>query len=603
MQSRATLCITGLCVAVLSLAATGLHAQDQSTAPTAPVGLLPQLNATATTQPSSDKKADDLAHSRDAAPTEQDAPARSRDAAATDHDSLTDRQIAFHVLNRLSFGPKPGEVNGVLATGYRTWIEQQLQPWNIQDDAIDAEVQKRWPSTLMGIGDVYREYKPPIPPIEEVGPERYMQLQRDENARRDDIRRDLQRATLYRAVYSDRRLYEVMCDFWRNHFNIDQNKDDVAYMAADFEYNVIRRNAFGRFEDMLVASSRHPAMLVYLDNYVSQKPLNKYDRKLLDRYAGEGYKGRRIAELRQWRGLNENYARELMELHTLGVDNGYGQGDVVEMARMLTGWTIGWVDGHGRWVDNYMDSPDIHLAFRFDADAHDIEPKTILGVSLRQRSDADTGELVVRSLARHPNAATFISWKLCRYLLQDNPSTAMVQRVAGVFRETGGDLPKVYAAILLSDEFLDAASHRNKFKTPMEFLISSLRVTDAKVTHWDDALYGLSKMGEPPHQMQDPTGYSDQAEAWLDPGVMVYRWAFALKLARGQIEGVTTGKAVFAGLPKDPQARADALLVRLLPEASVSDQTREAIRDRAKDGGEDSDLLGLVLGSPEFQQQ
>ena len=517
--------------------------------------------------------------------------------------ALTDRQIAFHTLNRLGSGPRPGDVDEVLATGYRGWIEAQLQPWNIEDDDVDAEVRKRWPSTLMTMGDVYRRFKPPIPPVEKIGPQRYMELQQEENRMQAGVRRDLQQATLYRAVHSNRRLNEVMVDFWRNHFNVDQNKDDVAYMAADFEINVIRRNAFGRFEDMLIASSRHPAMLVYLDNFVSQKPLNKFEQKILDRFAGEGYKGQKVEALRQWRGLNENYARELMELHTLGVDNGYGQNDVIEVARMLTGWTIGWADGDGRWVGDYSKADDINLTFRFDADVHDTDDKFILGVSLRQRSDASTGELVVRSLARHPNAAEFISWKLCRYLLEDEPDSSTVQRVAQVFRQTNGDLPKVYAAILLSDEFIEKQAHRAKFKTPMEFLVSALRATDAEVKNWDDTLYGLSKLGEPPHAMQDPTGYSDQAEAWLDPGVMVYRWSFALKLARGEIKGVKTGKGVFKGLPKDKAERADALLSRLLPEASVSERTREVIRSRGERGASDEELLGLILGSPEFQQQ
>ena len=524
---------------------------------------------------------------------EDDAP--DRIAAEEDQGpALTPREITAHVLNRMSFGARPGQIDQITEMGWENWAREQLNPASIENERVDSYMRSEHGWAQMSMGDIFRAYRPAFqntPPTREERQHR--------NRERNRIRKELQEATLYRAVYSQRQFEEVIVEFWRNHFNIDQNKDDVGYLANHYEENVIRAHAFGKFEHMLMASARHPAMLIYLDNIISQKPLTEREQRLIERYENRDHIPRSIRALNRQRGLNENYARELMELHTLGVDREYTQRDVTEMARVLTGWTARWSDG-----SSYGEIPGrrgelSQYGFYFREDVHDHNNKRVLGASLRGGGEQQ-GIVVIRSLADHRFTADYIARKLCRYLLRDVPSEAMVEQVARVFRQTDGDLPKVYEAILFSEDFLCRQNHRVKFKTPFEFVVSSLRATGANVENWNETREALKLMGQPIYSCEDPTGYYDTAERWLDPGVLVYRWSYALRLSNNEVQGIRVPDALIANLPAD---QLKAKLAEQIVPAGLSPRTDAIINDYLQDQPSASGLLAILLGSPDFQQQ
>lgn len=513
-----------------------------------------------------------------------------------------ERAVVEHVLGRLTFGARPGQVDDVMAEGWPAWAKQQLQPGTVDDKAVEEHVAKAWPTLRMSPTEILIRYRPPFreypPTLEMIGERLKLEAK---------VREELPSAVLYRAVYSDRQFNEVICEFWRNHFNVNQMKDDVGMFANNYEETVIRGHAFDHFENMLEASAKHPAMLIYLDNYVSQRPLSEGEERKLERLAGrDSQAGRALA---RHRGLNENYARELLELHTFGVDNGYTQQDVTELARILTGWSIGWTDKYGRMVDGPgrydVAAGEVSYGFHFREDVHDADQKVLLGRQFGRRGMEEDGDLVLHGLGTHANTAYFISKKLCRYLVNDNPPEPLVRRVASVFLRTGGDLPRVYEAIIFSPEFVDEANRRAKFKTPMEFVVSALRATGAEMEYDNETLYAIGRMGQPIYREEDPTGYADTAEAWLDPGVLVYRWSYALKLAAGKVEGVNVSDKALdlqSLKGKTPEQMLDAIQPLIVP-AGLSDQTRAAILEELRRDKDPKLALGLLLGSPEFQQQ
>jgi uncharacterized protein (DUF1800 family) len=507
-------------------------------------------------------------------------------------EALSSRQAARHVLDRLAFGPSPGDVDRVVQIGWREWVQSQLKPGAIENETSNQYIIEHFPSLTMSMDQVFAEYRPPYendPPTME------------ETKRQNDLRyklgKELVGSVIYRAVYSERRFDEVMAEFWRNHFNIDQGKDNVQYVAAHYEQTVIRRHQFGKFADMLLASARHPAMLIYLDNDVSQKPLTDREQKMLVRFEGRKYQPRSVSALGRQRGLNENYARELMELHTLGVANenrkgGYSQRDVTELARLLTGWTAGRPYGE---KSGY--------GFKFREGVHDDDRKNVLGMSFGGREGEAGGVRFIRALAEHPQTARHISLKLCRYLVNDDPPSELVDEVARVFEDTDGDLKSVYEAIVFSDAFMDPVNCRAKFRTPFEFVVASLRATGAKVTGFNGTRDSLRRMGQPVYGCIDPTGYDDAAEAWLDPGVLVYRWDFALRLTKGSVSGVRIPNTFWRALPKNDPAGLKLALADALLEGGVDDEGWDALDQALGKKPEPKRAAGLVLGSPMFQQQ
>ncbi len=512
--------------------------------------------------------------------------------AATNSNPLTDdsralgeREMVEHLLLRMTFGARPGLADAVLAEGWENWARRQLRPDSIDDATVSSQVGERYPSLGMSMTEIWRVYRPPYendPPT--------MEDQQKRNQLAAKIRKELRESVIHRAVHSEAQFREVIAEFWRNHLNIDQQKDDVGYLANHYEEHVIRAHAFGKFEDMLLASARHPAMLIYLDNIVSQKPLDKHEQRLIERFEGRARKPRSVRALERYSGLNENYSRELMELHTLGVDNGYTQQDVTELARVLTGWSARW-------------NADGEYGFYFRKDVHDTDAKRVVNLSVRRGGGEEEGIEVIRALARDRKTAQFIAHKLCVYLVNDNPDPALVRSVANVFHRTRGDLPQVYEAIIFSPQFRSRENFRAKFKTPFEFAVSALRATDATVEGYDHTLRAIAQMGQPVYQMEDPTGYDDRAERWLDPGVLVYRWRFALELARGSVKGVSLPSDFmqrFANLP--PAGLKDALIRELLP-AGVDEQSDRILAEEIRRNTNFGFALGLVLGSPTFQQQ
>lgn len=454
---------------------------------------------------------------------------------------LSDREKVIHVLNRLSFGPTPGEVEDVLQHGgWEAWVKEQLDPTKIDDATCDRVVGERFPWTKLTIQQLRDDFDG-----------------RDNRGKIRQIREQLPECVLTRAILSKRQFQEVICDFWRNHFCVDQpgaEEKSRDWTDADYEKEVVRKYAFGTFRDMLVASATHPAMLEYLDN--------------------------KLSKANNW---NENYAREVMELHTLGADHGYGNVDVLELSKALTGWTY-----------------DKSYKFVFNANEHQPGIKHWLGMSLPQGLAG--GVEALNTLADHPNTAQFISEKLCRYLVNDNPPPALVRHVVSVFRETHGNLPKVYWAIISSKEFMSRDNYRAKFKTPFQFAISSLRSTSAKFDRLDYVVDTLRRMGEPVYDCPDPTGYRDQAESWMDAGVLTTRWQFAWDYVRNSIRGLSVPDSFLARYRNLKPEEAEEKMIGDLIGGDCGDRELAALKDAASK----SDLhrmASVLLGSPSFQQR
>jgi uncharacterized protein (DUF1800 family) len=498
--------------------------------------------------------------------------------AALPATSLSETQQILHVLDRLGYGPRPGDVEAVRRLGVAAWIESQLHPARLDDrDAERRLATLRVPAmTAAALVDAY--------PRPQTLRQRGMDMPREQSPQA--LIGELQRAKLLRAVYSERQLLEVMTDVWFNHFNVFSGKGAVRYQLPAYEREAIRPHALGRFRDLLGAVARHPAMLYYLDAWLSVVP---------------GFQGRERTS-----GLNENYARELLELHTLGVEGGYTQTDIVEVARAFTGWSIGDpAPGHqvadGRHV--------------FRPRAHDPGPKTILGHAFPPGGGREEGERVLDLLARHPSTARFVATKLARRFVADDPPAALVERAAAVFRESDGDIGAVVRAIVLSPEFLSPAAYRAKVKTPLEFVASALRALGAETDAGPPVQRTLLLMGQPSYGAQPPTGYSDRAESWANPGGLLARLNFAQGLAGGRLSGTSIDLGRVAPAAGEPTALADALIDGLLAgEASAETRAvihdalahpaiRRAILDDPVTAPDVAKVAALVLGSPEFQRR
>ena len=500
-----------------------------------------------------------------------------------------------HVLNRVTFGPRPEDLARVRALGLEPWLERQLDPHALADDGVERLL-AALPTLSKSIGDLQRQYPRPdsytremvasgtMTPREFV--ERYPLEKRPAR-----IVAELEAARLLRAVHSERQLQEVMVDFWFNHFNVFAHKGQVRWYVTSYERDVIRPHALGKFPDLLRATARHPAMLFYLDNWLSTRP--DFTRQ---RGPDKGKKG----------GLNENYARELMELHTLGVEGGYTQHDVTAVARAFTGWTIDRVRKDARFV--------------FRPAVHDTAEKTVLGTRLAAGGGQEDGERVLNLLAGHPATARFVAGKLVRRFVGDAPPPALVERVAGVYGDTGGDVRAMLRAVFTSGEFAAPGTRRSKIKKPFEFVASAVRSVGATadVRGAVTLARATAEIGEPLLQAQPPTGYPDRAEAWVNAGALLARMNFALALTEGRLPGVTAPVAslVTADERARPRAALDRLLATLL-HGEATAETRavltahlddaELIRKTADDRGPaDTDiekLAALVLSSPEFQRR
>jgi len=491
-----------------------------------------------------------------------------------------------HALNRLAFGARPGDIAAVRAMGVDSWIARQLEPSRIEDAATTAALASF--KTLGMTGEqLMNEYPPPGAALARLRAQGGKVSAADSMKLAAQTRQSYQflgeiaTARVLRAVASERQLDEVMVDFWENHFNIFAGKDRTRYFLQEYDAHTIRPNALGKFRVLLGAVAKSPAMLYYLDNWQSVadsgRPTLANARRVAQRpnaaRRGAGGAGRaanmtmgelmdrglvqpaqrqrleqlppeRLAELRRMtvaqaqqrlaeltqaagnrrRGLNENYARELMELHTLGVDGGYSQNDVTEVARALTGWTI----SRGAQGGD----------FTFRGEAHDAGAKTILGTSFAAGRGVEEGELVLDMLARHPNTAKFIATKLARRFVSDTPPAALVERAAATFRRTDGDIRETVRSIVTSPEFFATAAYRSKVKSPFELVTSTLRAMGATPDPTPRSAQLVSRLGQPIFGHQAPNGYPETGDAWMNTGAILNRINFGLAAASGRVPGV-----------------------------------------------------------------
>jgi uncharacterized protein (DUF1800 family) len=629
---------------------------------------------------------------------------------------LSEELKIVHTLNRLAYGPRPGEVERVKAVGLEKWIAQQLAPETLTDKKLQKKL-AGLDTLRMSQKDLMIAYPPPrllrtieqqlttkagmdpdsvtdiFPELEEMRERRRKRAQQQEGvpaenpmeaegdseqarpnrmqrARRgpNRILMELSQAKLLRAIYSERQLEEIMVDFWFNHFNVFIGKGTERWLTTGYERDAIRPHAMGNFRDLLGATARHPAMLFYLDNWQSADPEASQDlralgrvytqaareaglprrgiatellrqrgvepeeiqRRTRQRQQGTRRRGRQRSRSQQGRrpqnrqepfragpqrrrGLNENYARELLELHTLGVDGGYTQQDVIEVARCFTGWTLTPLAWGQQFV--YADA------------LHDTGEKTVLGKTIKNGGQRD-GEQVLDMLVKHPATARFVATKLARRFVSDNPPGALVEKMAGTFLQTEGDLRAVLRTMFASEEFWVPEAINAKFKTPLEFLVSAVRATGAEVSTTTEDQTGetlrfvlvLRRLGQPLYGAPPPTGYKETADAWVSSGALLDRMKISLGLATGRLLGPDWG------LPKDilEADSADQVAAGLGREVlgrELAPGTRQVLQNEvsrlleARQNLKFSHLplrareriarltLGWILASPEFQRQ
>ncbi len=517
---------------------------------------------------------------------------------------LNASQKACHLLNRLAYGPRPGEVERLARGGDAAlldWLRHQMEPAGIPDEAVEARV-KAYPTLGQDLPALQAAFRRPRLEAKEAGlrpedPEYKAKLRElvPPEMRPGVMEEELVSAKLVRAVESERQLQEVLADFWFNHFNVFLNKGADRWFIMTYEREALRRHLFGKFRDLVLATAGHPAMLWYLDNWLS---------------AREGFDPAALRPPQRPRpvpgapklGLNENYARELMELHTLGVDGGYTQADVREVARCFTGWSI--------------ERPREAARAVFRRAAHDASPKTVLGARIDEGGSGD-GEQVIALLCRQPACATLVATKLCRRFVGDQPPPALVRRVAKRFLDTDGDLRQVYWALFTSPEFWSREALHTKVKTPYEFAVSSVRALGGRLDKPVPLARAIARMGQPLYRCQPPTGYKEVQEAWVNTGALVNRIRFGMALAQGRLAGVSWSRPAFEEpLQREPEpAAALPRLASLLLQEELGPGGRGCLskgfrpaeaappEGGARTGPPLDRALGLLLGSPEFQRK
>ncbi len=428
-----------------------------------------------------------------------------------------------HLLSRAAYGPRPGDIDRLRSLGRDNWIERQLHPDSITDKLCDLRA-RRFEELEQQAGESY-EYD-----------QRY-------------LRQDLARHTLLRAVYSERQLFEVMVGFWSDHLNINIGKGDCIYLKGADDRDVIRKHALGKFRDLIRASATSAAMLVYLDGNQNASGVP-----------------------------NENYGRELMELHTLGVDGGYSQHDVYEAARALTGWRVRKKFRRG--------------SVYFDPDKHDSTEKHLLGQTIPAGLKETEVDRVIDIVCSHPSTAHHIATKLVRRLVSDHAPPTLVDRVAQTFRQTDGDIKALLRTILLSSEF--NASQGIKFKTPFRFIATALRATGADTHARQPLIEYLMRMGQGVFEYPTPDGYPDKPDPWL--GTLLWRWNFAFALATGQVPTVSIPLDKLSHVLSTSDVRTFEYLIGRAPATSERDSLRSSTASLSP-----AEQLALVMASPQYQ--
>ncbi len=609
---------------------------------------------------------------------------------------LSPDEAILHALNRLAYGPRPGDVEWVRQMGLAKWIEQQLNPNSLDDKAAEARLQD-YPTLKMSTAKLIDEY--PQPKQQEKQAEKRAQLQSQQGQRRgdapaavaekdmqasqgsqsqgtssgapaaapvaepqpasdnpnapapmkeepqanpaskgagkrnllggadpnavpramaDDSKRpprivaELAMAKMTRAIYSERQLQQVMDDFWFNHFNVFAGKGEDRYYLTSYERDVIQPHALGKFKDLVTGTAKSPAMLFYLDNFLSADPRTAQRQAMQRAMRQQARFGRpwpprppvnpQQAAKKNEGGLNENYGRELMELHTLGVDGGYTQKDVTEVARAFTGWTI--------------EKPRQYADFKFDERFHDPDPKIVLGKKIHAGGMKD-GEQVIDLLVRHPSTAKFISTKLARRFVSDTPPPALISRMAETFQSSEGDMRAVMKTMIWSPEFWSREAYRAKIKTPFELVVSATRALGTDVDTPLPLVQWVARIGQPLYQCQPPTGYSDKSEAWVNTGALLNRLNFSLAVAGNKMRGARTDAASLLGTDSSADAKtaldravrvflggqAAPATVETLEKQLDNPQVLQAKLDDPRKQADLGVIAGLVLGAPEFQRR
>ena len=534
----------------------------------------------------------------------------------------------IHALNRLAFGPRPGDFEHVRAIGVDAYIHQQLNPESIAIPTSLVDRVHGLHTLHMTPGALFLEYERPIIMARKQNPPKENPSDKDNQKelrqRRQIVMREAVEARLLRAIEGPRQLQEVMTAFWFNHFDIFAGKDLCAVWTGSFEEEAIRPHTMGRFRDLLGATARHPAMLYYLDNWQNTAP------------GSCGSKGK-------FEGINENYARESMELHTLGVNGGYSQTDVIALAHILTGWGLPKRGGNRggarrnseagvkvlrnrpfgrRHAMHRVDGPAPVLgngsAFYFDPDRHDFSRKVLLGHSI-EGGGASEVEQALDLLARHPSTAKHLSYQLAQYFVADEPPPQLVARMALRYTETDGDIRQMLTTIFSSAEFWDQRTFRAKYKTPYEYVISAVRASGAPVTNFRPLVGTMQLLGMPPYGCLTPNGYSNTQDAWLNPDAMMARLSFATALGTGNLpleqpsfedrDGDNRGYFNKKGTtnirldanPAKPSRKMDSVDATRLSATlgnSFSAKTRDAIESAPPQL-----RASMVLGSPEFMMR
>lgn len=474
-----------------------------------------------------------------------------------------DGRLEIHVLNRLAFGPDAESLAAIHRLGVDGWINQQLYPERLPEPPDLSQRLDRLETTKLDAVELFERYGPPRPGGD---PE----VAKEARRRARIILREAAEARLMRALASPRQLQEVMVDFWFNHFNVFAGKGFDHLWVGEYEERAIRPHVFGRFRDLLEATARHPAMLVYLDNWQNSAP------------GSPGARGRR-------QGVNENYAREIMELHTLGVDGGYSQDDVVALAHILTGWGI----AGPRRIDE-MPSDD---GFVFAADRHDYGDKVFLGRTIRGEG-AEEVEHALDILASHPATARHVSYQLAQYFVGDQPPPALVDRLARRWMETDGDIRAVLRLLFASREFRDPSNFGSMLKTPFQFTVSAVRAAGVDVENFRPLFASLKRLGQPIYGCPTPDGYKTTRDAWLNPDSLAQRLTFATALGSGHLplgQIVTEADEGVPPVPTEPRQPLDGdNLVKLIG-SGLSSKTMAAAEAAAMPL-----KAAVILGSPDF---
>jgi uncharacterized protein (DUF1800 family) len=537
---------------------------------------------------------------------------------------LTADEQVKQALSRFTFGVRPGDVARVESIGLDQWLGEQLAPDRIADPVTDsllallpiethttAELADAFPPQDLFLRSVRRAHG-----LADNAP---YTMTSDDSARFKTLNDQGNRlgqqvltAKLLRDATSERQLLEVMTDFWENHFSVYAGKMPTRYTLASYDRDVIRAHALGKFRDLLGAVAHSPAMLYYLDNWDSQSDaahltLGELDRMAKARTPQQVEQIRQAAKRRR-QGLNENYARELMELHTLGVDGGYTQHDVQEVARALTGWTI--------------QDPRSGGGFVFRPEWHDADEKYVLDHMLPARRGEEDGEQVLDILCRHPATAHFIATKLVRHFVSEDPQPLLVARLAERFRETDGDIRQVMAALVTSPELYSRLAYRAKVKTPYELVVSTMRAMEARPDTAPRATQLSSQLGQPMFGRLTPDGWPDVGTAWLNSGAIIQRINFGMAAVTGRVPGVAMDHwSPTPALRAAPYAGQVDGVVNALFAGEASPDTRSILlsgrNPLAEGGGAPSasglaanpkpvplaQLVGLALGAPEFQRR